>query len=55
MTSLAFLGLGVMGGGMARRLVDKGFPVAVWNRTADRAEPLRAAGAVVGPLRKDHA
>ena len=47
MTSIAFLGLGVMGSGMAARLLSAGFPVTVWNRSADRAEPLRALGATV--------
>src|SRR5688500_19228930 len=47
MTSVAFLGLGVMGGGMAGRLLSAGFPVSVWNRSPDRAEPLRERGAIV--------
>ena len=47
MTSVAFLGLGVMGGGMAGRLLSAGFPVSVWNRSVDRAEPLRERGATV--------
>jgi 3-hydroxyisobutyrate dehydrogenase-like beta-hydroxyacid dehydrogenase len=38
-------GLGIMGSRMARQLLEKGFEVAVWNRTPARAEPLRAAGA----------
>src|SRR5262245_23110416 len=44
---VAFLGLGTMGGGMARRLVATGFPVAVWNRTPDKAQPFAALGARV--------
>lgn len=47
MTSIAFLGLGVMGGGMAARLFSAGFPVSVWNRSAERAQPLGDAGARV--------
>jgi 3-hydroxyisobutyrate dehydrogenase len=47
MTSVAFLGLGVMGGGMAARLLDAGFQVFVWNRSADRAETFRERGATV--------
>ena len=31
-TSIAFLGLGTMGGGMAARLAGAGFRVTVWNR-----------------------
>lgn len=44
---IAFLGLGVMGGGMAARLLTAGFSVAVWNRSPERAEPLRQGGARV--------
>src|SRR5688572_29045639 len=41
---VGFAGLGIMGSGMARNLAQKGFEVRVWNRTASRAEPLRASG-----------
>jgi len=44
---IAFLGLGLMGGGMARRLLSAGFAVTVFNRNPARAEPLAAAGARV--------
>ncbi|WP_346163200.1 NAD(P)-dependent oxidoreductase [Streptomyces bangladeshensis] len=44
---VGFIGLGVMGQPMALRLASAGTPLVVWNRTADRAEPLRAAGAEV--------
>jgi 3-hydroxyisobutyrate dehydrogenase-like beta-hydroxyacid dehydrogenase len=47
MTSVAFLGLGLMGGPMARRLLDTGHELVVWNRTGDKAAPLEAAGARV--------
>lgn len=47
MQTVAFLGLGVMGSGMAARLVDAGFPVIVWNRSPSRAEPLQRKGATV--------
>ncbi|MFF4899735.1 NAD(P)-dependent oxidoreductase [Streptomyces sp. NPDC001068] len=42
-----FVGLGVMGQPMALNLARAGTPLVVWNRTADRAEALRAAGARV--------
>jgi 3-hydroxyisobutyrate dehydrogenase-like beta-hydroxyacid dehydrogenase len=42
---IAFLGLGKMGFPMARRLLNAGHQLTVWNRTAERAEPLTAAGA----------
>jgi 3-hydroxyisobutyrate dehydrogenase-like beta-hydroxyacid dehydrogenase len=38
MTTVAFLGLGRMGAPMARRLLDSGHDVVVWNRTPQRAE-----------------
>ncbi|MFB6593119.1 NAD(P)-dependent oxidoreductase [Streptomyces diastaticus] len=47
MERIAFLGLGSMGTPMARRLLAAGHPLTVWNRTAARAEPLRAEGARV--------
>jgi 3-hydroxyisobutyrate dehydrogenase len=47
MAKLGFIGLGVMGTPMAGHLVAAGNDVTVWNRTASRAEPLRASGAKV--------
>ncbi|MFE9253822.1 NAD(P)-dependent oxidoreductase [Streptomyces sp. NPDC006879] len=44
-TQLAFVGLGNMGGGMARRLLDTGHRLTVFNRTASKATPLVDAGA----------
>jgi 3-hydroxyisobutyrate dehydrogenase len=38
-----------MGSGMARALLDAGYPVTVYNRTVEKAEPLVAAGAVLAP------
>ena len=46
--TVAVLGTGIMGAPMARNLLAAGFPVRVWNRTADKTAPLGAAGAVVG-------
>jgi 3-hydroxyisobutyrate dehydrogenase/2-hydroxy-3-oxopropionate reductase len=45
MTSVAFLGLGLMGAPMARRLLDAGHELVVWNRSAAKAAPLEEAGA----------
>ncbi|MFJ3877763.1 NAD(P)-dependent oxidoreductase [Streptomyces sp. NPDC090077] len=45
MEKIAFLGLGAMGLPMARRLLDAGHPLTVWNRTPYKAGPLVAAGA----------
>lgn len=47
MAKLAFCGLGQMGAPMAARLLDAGHDVTVWNRTPERAEPLRERGAAV--------
>ena len=42
---IAFLGLGIMGGGMARRLLANGFPLAVFNRNAQKSKPFASGGA----------
>jgi 3-hydroxyisobutyrate dehydrogenase len=42
-----FIGLGIMGQGMARNLLKAGFDLTVWNRTASKAEALGAEGAKV--------
>jgi 3-hydroxyisobutyrate dehydrogenase-like beta-hydroxyacid dehydrogenase len=44
---LAFVGLGVMGGGIARRLLDAGHTVYGYNRTREKAEALTEHGLVV--------
>jgi 3-hydroxyisobutyrate dehydrogenase-like beta-hydroxyacid dehydrogenase len=44
---IAFIGLGKMGLAMASNLQRAGYPLTVWNRSAGKAEPLRAAGAEV--------
>ena len=45
--NIAFIGLGNMGTPMARHLVKAGHSVTVWNRTAAKAEPLKADGVKV--------
>lgn len=42
---IGFIGLGIMGRGMAANLLRKGFDVHVWNRTAARMDELAAQGA----------
>jgi 3-hydroxyisobutyrate dehydrogenase len=42
MRSVAFLGLGVMGGGMAKRAAGLGGPIALWNRSRERADGIAA-------------
>ena len=46
--NIGFIGLGIMGRGMAHNLLKAGFPVTVWNRTASRMDPLVEAGAQAG-------
>jgi 3-hydroxyisobutyrate dehydrogenase len=43
--AVGFIGTGTMGGPMVRQLLAAGYPVAIWNRTAAKSEPLVAAGA----------
>src|ERR1044072_8758173 len=43
-TSVAVLGTGIMGSGMARNLARAGLDVRAWNRTRAKAEPLIPAG-----------
>ena len=43
---VGFLGAGVMGAPMVKRLLAAGFTVRVWNRTAAKVEPLQRLGAV---------
>ena len=45
---VGFIGLGIMGRGMARNILNAGFPLIVWNRTASRMDDLVAAGAAAG-------
>jgi 3-hydroxyisobutyrate dehydrogenase-like beta-hydroxyacid dehydrogenase len=49
MASIAVLGTGRMGAAIARRLLDSGHQVTVWNRTAEKTAPLVAAGARAAP------
>lgn len=45
--SVALIGLGTMGSGMAANLLKAGFPLSVYNRTTAKAEALAAQGARV--------
>src|SRR3981189_108139 len=42
---LGYLGLGLMGALMTRRLLEAGYDVTVWNRSSGKAEALVEAGA----------
>ncbi len=46
MSTIAVIGMGLLGRGFAENLLAKGHTVRVWNRTASKAEPVIAAGAV---------
>jgi 3-hydroxyisobutyrate dehydrogenase-like beta-hydroxyacid dehydrogenase len=46
-SELTFIGLGGMGSAMGLRLIERGFSLTVYNRTAAKAAPLREAGARV--------
>lgn len=45
-TKIAFIGTGVMGAAMAANLQKGGYPLAVYNRTKAKAQPLLEGGAV---------
>ena len=45
-SSIGFVGLGLMGTPMAARLLNAGFPLAVYNRTKGKSVPLVEAGAM---------
>jgi 3-hydroxyisobutyrate dehydrogenase-like beta-hydroxyacid dehydrogenase len=45
--TVTVIGLGTMGSTLARLLLEKGYRVTVWNRSAEKAAPLVKAGAVV--------
>lgn len=49
MKKVGFLGIGIMGRGMAANLLKKGFTVSVWNRDPLKCEPLVKMGATMAP------
>jgi 3-hydroxyisobutyrate dehydrogenase len=46
-TRIALLGLGLMGSGMAGRLLDAGYPLTIWNRTPGKTQALAERGAKI--------
>ena len=48
--TVALLGTGTMGAGMARNIAAAGLPLRVWNRTTERAEPLADVATVAGSV-----
>lgn len=55
MKTISILGLGAMGSRMAARLLQHGYPVVVYNRTAKHAAPLRERGAEVADTPREAA
>ena len=54
-TKVAVLGTGIMGGAMARNLLSEGMEVRAWNRSREKAEPLKEVGAEVADSPADAA
>ncbi|MGW7536069.1 NAD(P)-dependent oxidoreductase [Amycolatopsis sp. NPDC054798] len=50
---VGFIGLGRMGSAIAGRLLDAGYDVTVWSRSAGKADALAARGATVGDTPED--
>ena len=50
---LGYLGLGMMGFPMTRRLMSAGYDVTVWNRSSGKAAALVEAGARLAPQPRD--
>ncbi|PXX53406.1 3-hydroxyisobutyrate dehydrogenase-like beta-hydroxyacid dehydrogenase [Nocardia tenerifensis] len=50
---VGFIGLGKMGGALAGRLLDAGYDVTVWSRTAAKADDLLARGATLADRPED--
>lgn len=51
--ALGYIGMGLMGAPMTRRLLEAGYEVTVWNRTNKKTAPLLEAGARPGTSPKD--
>lgn len=54
MEPVGFIGIGIMGGGMANNLVKAGFDVVVWNRTRSKAEVVTGATVANSPADVAH-
>jgi 3-hydroxyisobutyrate dehydrogenase-like beta-hydroxyacid dehydrogenase len=49
MKRITYIGLGVMGGGIARTLLKAGYDLTVWSRNPDQGKPLARSGAKSAP------
>jgi 3-hydroxyisobutyrate dehydrogenase len=54
-TNVAILGLGIMGSGMANRLLSAKFPLAVYNRNREKCVPFGTAGAFIAATPREAA
>src|SRR5690606_16769138 len=45
---ISFLGIGLMGAPMTRNLLDAGFSMTLWNRTASKCEPFASEATIAG-------
>lgn len=45
---IAFLGIGLMGAPMSRNLLNAGYPMTLWNRTASKCEPFAGQATIAG-------
>jgi 3-hydroxyisobutyrate dehydrogenase len=52
---VAILGLGIMGSGMARRLLSQSFPLTVYNRDRDKCAPFTSEGALAAETPREAA
>lgn len=50
---LGFIGMGRMGSGMSKRFLSAGYHVTVYDRTKEKAESIRQAGADIAPMPKE--
>lgn len=55
MERIGYIGLGIMGRGMAHNILRAGFPLTVWNRSAERLSGLVEAGATAAKSPSDAA
>ncbi|MFB3816892.1 MAG: NAD(P)-dependent oxidoreductase [Candidatus Methylomirabilales bacterium] len=53
--TVAFIGIGIMGGRMVKNVLKAGHAVRAYNRTASKLEPLRALGAAIAASPRDAA
>lgn len=51
--TIAYLGLGTMGSGMASNLLKAGYELTVWNRSAEKCEPFTRKGARIAETPAD--